>query len=410
MALLRMERSVRPGDMLCLLGGDRVAVCLGSGSNRVAPGAIGRRLARALEDRLALGDTGLGLDVTIGIGVDSSEGGADPAVLAEAAMSSLSRRTASARPGDAPPFVTVTWVPGPNSLLLYDDGAHRHDLGAGSLLARRLRHRALVPVRDDFSGSPHGFVTIGGATGAAYDTWDGLAVSALDVLLVDPDIEHGPNAGPLLDIMAELTRRSAPRSVVSTAADVEGVLFDLSVRKPDVVVLALGAEHGRHDIDRDPNLAWDRPARIARAVRDMGTPVIAVSMGASAAALAVCVEQGAIGLFHSDLLAQELARQSNRRLANGNGNGSQNGHDDSRSPGQLPPPYHALVRLTPSERRVLFHMMEGRAAADIATTLVVSLTTVRSHIRSILRKLNVNSQLAAVALAFGTMPDTGSPD
>jgi DNA-binding CsgD family transcriptional regulator len=50
-------------------------------------------------------------------------------------------------------------------------------------------------------------------------------------------------------------------------------------------------------------------------------------------------------------------------------------------------------------------MMEGRSAAEIATTLVVSLTTVRSHIRSILRKLNVNSQLAAVALAFGTLPD-----
>ncbi|MGH3183760.1 MAG: response regulator transcription factor, partial [Streptosporangiaceae bacterium] len=68
-------------------------------------------------------------------------------------------------------------------------------------------------------------------------------------------------------------------------------------------------------------------------------------------------------------------------------------------------PYNALVHLTPSERRVLFHMMEGRSAAEIATTLVVSLTTVRSHIRSILRKLNVNSQLAAVALAFGTLPD-----
>jgi len=35
---------------------------------------------------------------------------------------------------------------------------------------------------------------------------------------------------------------------------------------------------------------------------------------------------------------------------------------------------------------------------------VVSLTTVRSHIRSILRKLNVNSQLAAVAIANGADP------
>jgi len=55
-------------------------------------------------------------------------------------------------------------------------------------------------------------------------------------------------------------------------------------------------------------------------------------------------------------------------------------------------------------------MMEGRTASEIATTLVVSLTTVRSHIRSILRKLNVNSQLAAVALAFGTLTDPPAAD
>jgi DNA-binding NarL/FixJ family response regulator len=57
------------------------------------------------------------------------------------------------------------------------------------------------------------------------------------------------------------------------------------------------------------------------------------------------------------------------------------------------------VGLTASERRILFYLTEGWAAQDIADELVVSLTTVRSHIRSTLRKLGVRSQLAAVAIA-----------
>jgi DNA-binding NarL/FixJ family response regulator len=62
-------------------------------------------------------------------------------------------------------------------------------------------------------------------------------------------------------------------------------------------------------------------------------------------------------------------------------------------------PMEALVLLTASERRVLFYLTTGKSAQDIADDLVVSVTTVRSHIRSILRKLGVRSQLAAVAVA-----------
>jgi DNA-binding NarL/FixJ family response regulator len=404
---MRIERCIRPSDQLCLLGGARVAVCLGSGSHRVAPAALGRRLARALEDRFAFGDSGLGLDIAIGIGVDTSPGAAGPTALAQAAMSSV-RRSPGGRRAAPPAFATVTWLPGPDPLA---GGTTNGALGAGQA-SWRLRHRALVALHDDVWRADGAFLAPGaGATLEPVASWEGLAACALDVLVVDPDSATSVS-GPLVDLVAELTRRSGARSVMSTAADVEGILLELGAHKPDVVVLALGAEGGRHDPDRDPNLAWEGPGRVARAIRDMGTPVIALSMGASAAALAVCVEQGAIGLFHSELLSQELARQASRRFVHGNGNGNGNGaaYDEPRGPGQLPPPYHALVRLTPSERRVLFHMMEGRAAAEIATTLVVSLTTVRSHIRSILRKLNVNSQLAAVALAFGTITDTGAAD
>jgi two-component system, NarL family, nitrate/nitrite response regulator NarL len=67
-----------------------------------------------------------------------------------------------------------------------------------------------------------------------------------------------------------------------------------------------------------------------------------------------------------------------------------------------------LAQLTRQEQNVLFALMQGQAVREIATTAVLSPLTVRSHVRSILLKLGVNSQLAAVALAHrsGWRPDT----
>jgi len=58
-----------------------------------------------------------------------------------------------------------------------------------------------------------------------------------------------------------------------------------------------------------------------------------------------------------------------------------------------------LRSLSPRETEVLGALIEGRSAETIASEQFVSLGTVRSHIRSILRKLGVTSQLAAVAAA-----------
>jgi DNA-binding NarL/FixJ family response regulator len=58
--------------------------------------------------------------------------------------------------------------------------------------------------------------------------------------------------------------------------------------------------------------------------------------------------------------------------------------------------------LTPREAEVLAGLTQGMQAEVIARDAYVSVATVRSQIRSILRKLDVNSQLAAVALARET--------
>jgi DNA-binding CsgD family transcriptional regulator len=56
-------------------------------------------------------------------------------------------------------------------------------------------------------------------------------------------------------------------------------------------------------------------------------------------------------------------------------------------------------RLTPREREIVDRIAAGRRPAAIADEFVVSLATVRSHIRSILAKLGVGSQLEVAAMA-----------
>jgi DNA-binding NarL/FixJ family response regulator len=412
LALRRMERCIRSGDQVCMLGGPRVAVVLGNGSHRVTPSALGRRLARAMGDHLAVGATGLDLRVAIGVGAGTSD--VDPTNLAAAAMASLRvPRHRAATNGHSPawPFVAVTHVPDHQAFTPGRSPAVSDPDSVGQCRAasvrkpRRLLCRVVVPLSDD-SGTPSAAADLASRLDVFDPDNEGTSPGdvGLRVLIVDPDADPDGSPRPMIEAVAAIAQRCGARSVLSPAVDTDSVLFDLYLSKPDVVVIVVQAELPRYAVGQESHCNWDRPARITRALRVSGIPVIALSVGASAAALAVCVEQGAVGLLHTDLLSQELARQTARHL-NVNNGGAQNGHDEPRGPGQLPAPYNALVHLTPSERRVLFHMMEGRSAAEIATTLVVSLTTVRSHIRSILRKLNVNSQLAAVALAFGTLPD-----
>jgi two-component system nitrate/nitrite response regulator NarL len=58
-----------------------------------------------------------------------------------------------------------------------------------------------------------------------------------------------------------------------------------------------------------------------------------------------------------------------------------------------------LESLTPREREVLAKLREGAPVRDIARVSVVSEATVRTQVKSILAKLGVTSQLAAVGMA-----------
>jgi DNA-binding CsgD family transcriptional regulator len=62
-------------------------------------------------------------------------------------------------------------------------------------------------------------------------------------------------------------------------------------------------------------------------------------------------------------------------------------------------------RLTDRESAVLADLVAGRSATEIARDRPVSLATVRSQIAAVLRKLEVPSQTAAIALAYRACHD-----
>ena len=57
-----------------------------------------------------------------------------------------------------------------------------------------------------------------------------------------------------------------------------------------------------------------------------------------------------------------------------------------------------LAVLTPREREVLFHLVQGAGRKEVAERLQLSANTVRTHLQSLMGKLGVHSTLEVVAL------------
>ncbi len=64
------------------------------------------------------------------------------------------------------------------------------------------------------------------------------------------------------------------------------------------------------------------------------------------------------------------------------------------------PTAEAWASLSRRERQVLEGMMAGLSGAGIAANLGTSVSTVRSQIGGVMRKLGVHSQREAISLAF----------
>ena len=61
-----------------------------------------------------------------------------------------------------------------------------------------------------------------------------------------------------------------------------------------------------------------------------------------------------------------------------------------------------LASLTPREREILVLMAQGMSNAEIAEHLIVSATTVKTHVGNVLAKLDVRDRVQAVVVAYET--------
>lgn len=352
-ALRTIEQAVRSGDRVCPFGTSWVAVAFGPDADAVTPKKLAVRLARAIRRSAAREGERTGSRQPVrGDGDEASE----PVVAAIPAATTI----------------VVDRAMGPV-------GFRRRTVvrcSAGSFARYGTRH-------DDVATGDRG-----------------------TILVVSPC--RTPGGAPGLSALAATAMAERVGFEVGTVALSCDDEILLDVRGAPVELVVLMVEGEREPVgDRTTwtSSSWHIPAQLTTRFRARGINVLAVGAGGGAGALASCAVQGARVLLDLDDLLGEL--RAGHQV---------DGHESWGATGPelpVPPRLAPLVLLTASERRVLFYLTTGRSAQEIADDLVVSVTTVRSHIRSILRKLGVRSQLAAVAIANsrdvrGT-EDAGSP-
>lgn len=181
-------------------------------------------------------------------------------------------------------------------------------------------------------------------------------------------------------------------STVVTGPTVEAIVAAASEFRPDVVLLDLdlggGVGSGLHLISP---------------LSDLGASVVMLTGVTDDESLAECLEAGAYGLARK---SEPFDRLVGKVHAAAEGREVTPPHErfglldrlqaHRRDRQERLAPFEAL---TAREADVLAGLLHGLQAEAIARRSFVSISTVRSQIRSILQKLEVNSQLAAVALA-----------
>lgn len=138
-------------------------------------------------------------------------------------------------------------------------------------------------------------------------------------------------------------------------------------------------------------------------LRTRGASVLMLTGVDEVSALAECVEAGALGILSKRADFCELIDAVGRALLGDTTHFERQRRELLTALRELRSSQHLrlapLRTLTPRETEVLSGLVDGHSAEELASLMYVSVATVRSQIRSILRKLGVNSQLAAVAVA-----------
>jgi DNA-binding CsgD family transcriptional regulator len=367
LALRKIEQAVRGEDRVCPFGTTRVAITFGPDADAVSPRTLGERLARAIRQ----------------------------SALMDAEADHQRRQALAQEGGTSQPVASAFPSSATIAVDRMIDGAARLDHritkaaeAVGSRIpnvptrqSRWLRHRTIVRC------SAGGFARYG----TRHD--DIVPGDRGTILVVCPCRTSGAPPGlSAVAASAMAERMGYEVGTVALSCDDELVL-DVRGSAVELVVLVVeGDRESTTDRTTWASSTWHIPAQLVAKYCSRGIGVLAVGAGGGVGALASCVAQGAAVVLDLDELQAELGHADDASAA-----------DESWTAlsgnCRVPRAMEALILLTASERRVLFYLTTGRSAQEIADDLVVSVTTVRSHIRSILRKLGVRSQLAAVAIA-----------
>lgn len=180
-------------------------------------------------------------------------------------------------------------------------------------------------------------------------------------------------------------------AAVSDLADPPSVVDEAETVGADLVLL---------DLDLG-QLGWG--TELVKPLRATGAEVVVLTALRQRTQIATAIEAGAVGYVSKSSSFEELleAVQDVAELGQLLSRSQRNQLLDALQ-AQRAEQYKRMrpfTELSESEQSVLAALMEGFDAQDIATQRSVSLATVRTQVRSLLRKIGVNSQLAAVAVA-----------
>ena len=162
----------------------------------------------------------------------------------------------------------------------------------------------------------------------------------------------------------------------------------LADRPADLVVV---------DLDLGPRLRGDD---LLRPLVDAGYAPVLLTGTLDEPRIARCLDSGAVGVISKSLPLEEVAFRILDALDGRPVNGANElarlmslAHTQGLSSDAIG------EQLTDREQTVLQELVDGRSPVEISENLIVGLSTVRSHIRSILCKLGVSSQVGAVSAA-----------
>lgn len=204
------------------------------------------------------------------------------------------------------------------------------------------------------------------------------ASQPIRVMLVDDHTMVRRGLATFLQVFDDL-------ELVGEAADGEAAIQLCANILPDVVLMDMVM----------PNVDGATATRVIRQ-RFPGVQVIALTSFKEEGLVKSALQAGAIGYLLKDVSAEKLSQAIRAAHAGRDTLSAEAAQALVHAAAQPPPPGHTL---TARERDVLALMIKGLSNTEIAEKLVVSPSTIKSHVSHILAKFDATSRTEVVALA-----------